>query len=152
MQIFKQLWQQPLNNNYSGLVFTALALAFIGIADAGYLTIEHLRGIAPACTILEGCDVVTSSVYAEFFGIPTAAFGLVYYLTQSVLLLLVIDTKRRLPLLLFCGASIAGLLFSLWFVYLQLFVLHAICIYCMGSAASSTMLFTIGLFLYWKNR
>lgn len=117
------------------------AIALIGFIDASYLAKEHLSGQVPDCSILEGCDVVTTSVYSEIFGIPVALLGALYYLSVFLLLMIYVDTRKKRY------ASIAALLTPLGFissvilVYIMANVLQAWCIYCLGSAATSTLLF-----------
>lgn len=119
----------------------------IGFFDALYLTIKHYSNALPSCSIFTGCEVVTTSPYSEFFGIPVALFGTLYY--GSVILGVVILLNKKIPLLQKALSlyTITGLLASVWFVSLQLFVINAICPYCMVSAASSTALFVCGVLL-----
>jgi len=123
----------------------------LGLADASYLTIEHLRGGVPNCSIIEGCDVVTTSEYSEIFGIPVALLGALYYLTMSGLMLFWLDKRKNSTLRIASYLSIAGLGASIYFVYIQLFVLQAICLYCMGSALSSTLIFILSMLVLKKN-
>jgi uncharacterized membrane protein len=142
--------QKPLNqkskvltNIPKWLPISILIIAIIGIGDAGYLLFEHLTGGVPNCTILEGCEVVTTSVYSEVFGIPVALFGVTYYISMAALMVLWFDKKNVIALKLAGYFSWAGIVASAWFVYLQLVILKAICIYCMGSAISSTLIFIL---------
>lgn len=125
-------------------------IAIIGFADAGYLAFEHIQGRVPPCTILEGCGVVTTSVYSEIFGIPVAVLGAMYYFAIAGLVIAWLDRKQSIILRLVSFASIIGLAASAYFVYLQLFVLKAICIYCMGSAITSTLIFILGMMMLRK--
>jgi len=119
--------------------------------DAGYLSFKHMRHEVPTCTIIKGCDVVTTSAYSSILGIPVAYLGTLYYLSILFLAIVYIDKKNPMALALASRLTIAGLLASAWFVYLQLFILNAICVYCMGSALSSTILFVTGVW-YMKKR
>lgn len=139
---FKQQLQQPLQLS-KWVPIVMLIVALIGFADATYLAIEHLRGVSPNCSILAGCEVVTSSKYSEIFGIPVALGGSVYYLSVFLLLVAYLDTKKIYFFRLVTLLTPLGLLASAWFVFLQLGILKAICIYCMGSAISSTVLFVL---------
>lgn len=128
-----------------------LILGFIGFADATYLTATHFMDAPPGCGESGGCQTVTTSQYSTMFGIPVALFGVLFYLSMIFLSLLWLDQapamiSRVLPLL-----SLPGFLFSCWFVYVMLFILEAICWYCMGSAASSTLIFGSSL-LIWRAR
>lgn len=145
-----QRLQALLKQNYSSprwIIIVGIGIAIVGIFDASYLTIEHLRGVPVQCGILQGCDIVTNSAYSEFLGIPTAAMGVLYYIFAAGILIAMADMKRVLFAYAFSALSVIGFLFSAWFVYLQLFVINAICIYCMLSATSSTLLFLLGMYI-----
>ncbi len=126
--------------------FTYLFLLFalLGFLDASYLTIEHYRGVVPPCAIVSGCETVTTSAYSVLFGIPVALLGALYYLMIIVLSILYLDSKKEKILKILARATVLGLLASAYFVYIQGFVLHAWCLYCLGSATTSTLLFIVG--------
>ena len=119
----------------------ALIVAGLGFADATYLAIEHFLGKVPPCSIIQGCDLVTTSQYATIFGIPVALMGALYYLAIIIAVIFFLDKKNVRLLVVLAKCSVAGLVASLYFVGIQFFVLHAICLYCFFSAATSTMLF-----------
>jgi uncharacterized membrane protein len=115
-------------------------VALVGLADASYLTVEHLSGNSVRCMIVSGCDEVLQSRYATVAaGIPVAAVGALAYFTVFSLATLAAfgyDGARRLV------APLVALMFlgTLWFFYLQAFVIHAFCFYCLISAAVTTTL------------
>lgn len=115
--------------------------------DATYLTAVHYKGAELGCTTWGSCNAVTTSKYAVIFGIPMALLGAFYYLGILILALIHIDTRRILPLKLISLGTAFGFIFSIFLVYLQLFVIHEICIYCMFSAGTSTILFILGILI-----
>src|SRR3989344_3838897 len=123
----------------------AIAFLIISFLDASYLVVQHYRGEPPSCAIFTGCETVAESKYAMVGPIPLALLGLLYYLAIFILTVAYFDTKKERLLLLAALFTIAGFIASLYFVYLQLFVIKAICLYCIISAASSTILFGFGL-------
>ncbi len=128
-------------------------VALIGFIDAAYLTIEHYRGSAVLCSLVEGCHAVLSSAYATiFWGIPTALLGVLFYLGMLVVIFWTWQSTMAKWLLLYCWVTIPALLWTGWMVYLQLFVLDAICQYCMVSAATSTILFIFAMVLLRANQ
>lgn len=129
-----------------------LLIATIGFADATYLTVKHYTGSPITCSIVHGCDIVTSSPYSELFGIPVALFGALYYLTIILLSVAFFDKKRPKFLALLSKLTLLGLLAAIYFVSLQAFVLHAYCLYCLGSALSSTILCILGMIYLKKTR
>ncbi|MEK7494135.1 MAG: vitamin K epoxide reductase family protein [Patescibacteria group bacterium] len=123
----------------------------LGLLDASYLTYKHYLGGVPPCT-LHGCEVVLTSAQSEFMGIPIALFGALYYATILLLSLAYIISKKEMVLRHTAYLTPAGFLASAYFVYLQLFVINAICLYCMASATTSTILFILGIYVIIKMR
>jgi dihydroorotate dehydrogenase len=129
-------------------IYGLFILILIGFLDATYLTIEHYSNAIPPCTIhsiLSDCGRVLRSPYALIGPIPLAVIGMVQY---SLLFVWVIKRHARLAIL----QSIIGFLASVYFVYLQLFVIRAICLYCFVSALVSTLIFVICITLFPKER
>lgn len=136
------------------LLWTFLILAAIGFIDASYLTVSHLTGSAVNCSISGGCDTVLGSEYSEIFGIPLSFLGLGYYATIFFITLYCLDSTSRKALSFLTLLPLGGFAFSLYLVYLQIFVIEAICQYCMVSAINSTILAILGLFLlkFWHKK
>ena len=117
-----------------------LALALLGFADAAYLTAKHFQGVIPPCTT-DGCEKVLTSSYATVGPIPLALGGVVYYALLVMAFVLAIDSGAQKALRVAAGLMTGGFVASLGLVVIQLFVLHAVCLYCMGSALVSLVLF-----------
>ncbi len=128
--------QQP---RISRLYALAAVLSLAGLADAIYLTVEHLTGRSVRCTVTNGCSEVLSSPYATIGGYPLALFGALAYFTAFSLATLAAFGAERAGNLL---AALVALMFvtSVWLLYLQAFVLRAFCQYCLLSAAITTLL------------
>jgi uncharacterized membrane protein len=109
------------------------------LADGIYLTVEHVTGRTAECIASSGCQEVLSSKYATIGHLPLAALGAFAYFTAfSAALLAAFGYKK-------CGsffAMVVTLMFvtTLWLFYLQAFVLHAFCDYCLFSAGVTTVL------------
>lgn len=129
----------------SGLVISLLVISFLGFADASYLAILHFQNAIPPCSIVEGCEVVTTSQYSTIFGIPVALLGAIYYAILLLLSAASLQTRNIRLLTVTCFLTTAGLFASAWFVFAQLALLKAFCLYCMGSATTSTVLFIVGM-------
>lgn len=127
-----------------------LVVATIGFLDAIYLTIEHYRGGIPPCTILSGCEVVLTGIYNQIINIPVALLGSIFYLAMLIVSISYIDSRNIRLLRLGSYGTIAGMLATTYFVYLQFFVIHHVCIYCMTSAVTSTTLFILGMIVLSK--
>lgn len=109
-----------------------VAIALIGLAIASYLTVTKLAGGSPICGPLQGCETVDASPYSTILGIPTAAFGLVYSLTLIAATLVWWRSGDRRFLLAAYALSLVGVVMEGYFVYLQVAVIHAVCVWCAG--------------------
>lgn len=116
-------------------------LAVAGFVMAGYLALAKLSGgNALFCTAGSGCDVVQASRYALFLGLPTALWGAGLYGLIGGLALAGFTTHRWLAAFLL---SVAGVSFSAYLTYLELFVISALCAYCVASAMIALALFGV---------
>jgi len=109
-----------------------LALAVLGALISAYLTWTHFAGLTPVCTGSgEGCETVQSSRYASVLGIPVALLGLIAYGGLIFSTALWRETGIYLGFLI----SLVGTLFSAYLTYLEIFVIGALCQWCLASAA-----------------
>ncbi len=106
------------------------AVALAGLAISAYLTIVHYAGGDPVCAIAHGCATVQQSRYAELAGVPVALLGLAGY--AAILVSLARDDEDWRTATAFL--AIAGVAFSGWLTWVEVGVLDAICIWCVGSA------------------
>lgn len=155
----------PNSKNNKFLYLAFLLVSFLGFIDASYLSVKHFVGTPLPCSVLRGCEEVTSSQYSVIGGIPVALLGAIYYLAIFVLVLSFLNGKLSFSgvdsgtpenqdklLKLAARLTIIGLIASLWFIYLQLFIIKAICLYCMFSAFTSVTLFIFGIIVLKFNR
>jgi uncharacterized membrane protein len=121
------------------LYWSIAVVALLGLADATFLTVAHLAGDDAVCGSAVGCSTVLGSSYASIGSIPTAAFGAGAYFTLFSLAILAAFRYARAKALL---VPLVTLMFvaSLYFLYLQAFVLHAFCPFCLFSAALTFLL------------
>jgi uncharacterized membrane protein len=127
------------------LYAAAAIVSLLGLADAIYLTVEHVTGQSVRCTIVAGCSEVLSSQYAVVAGVPLAAIGAAAYFSVFSLATLAAFGYGVAGKLL-TAVVIAMFFVSLWLIYLQAFVIHAFCQFCLLSAAVTTVLLVIALF------
>ncbi len=124
------------------LYIAAALLSLLGLADALYLTVEHVTGQSVKCTIISGCSEVLSSPYAVVAGIPLAAIGAAAYFSVFSLATLAAFGYRAAGTLL--TPLITAMFFvSIWLIYLQAFVIREFCQYCLLSAAITTALLVV---------
>jgi len=107
----------------------AAVVALAGLGVAAYLTWAHYADASVICVSGGGCETVQESAYSELAGVPVAALGVAAY--AAVLALVAWDT----PSARLAAAAIAlvGLLFSGYLLVLQLFVIDALCVWCVAN-------------------
>ncbi len=114
----------------------SLALAVLGAVDSAYLTWVKVAGLTPFCGSSHACDTVNTSIYSQIGGIPIAVLGLGAYLVLAALFLL----EDRVPVVAewgpvaVFGMALTGTLYSAYLTYVELYILHAVCPYCVVSA------------------
>jgi len=116
-----------------------LVLSVLGIAVSLYLTYLYFSNSESTfCLKGSGCDTVRESPYSEILGLPVSLFGIIGYLLVFALSLISITYRVRWVLLYFL--SLAGVTFSFYLIYIELFVIKAICDYCLASAFIITVI------------
>jgi uncharacterized membrane protein len=132
------------NNVVAKLPLLAAAVALVGLIDSIYLTTKHFTGEAVPCSVIEGCEQVLTSSYAEVAGVPLAALGAIaYFIAFSLAILAAFG--NRLMWTLFSVQVVFMIVFTIWLFYLQAFVIGAFCQFCLLSAATTLVLFLIAL-------
>ena len=117
----------------------AALFCLLGLADATYLTVLALTGETAACGGQAGCSEVLGSAYAKVGGIPVALFGVAGYFTAFTFAIFAgfRHDRARKFFALTVGALFAA---TLWLLYVQAFVLHSFCRFCLFSAAITFLL------------
>lgn len=120
----------------------AAVVAIVGLADSIYLTVHHFTSEPVPCSLVEGCEMVLTSQWAEIGGIPLAAFGAAaYFAAFSLAVLTAFGDSRMWKLFGTQATLMAG--FSLWLLYVQAFLIKAFCQFCLLSAITSFLLFIL---------
>ena len=127
------------NRRATILHVVAAVISLLGLADAIYLTVEHMAGRSVRCTIVSGCSEVLSSPYATFRGVPLALIGAAAYFTVFSLATLAAFGYHLAAKLLVALVSLMFLT-TLWLLYLQAFVIGSFCQFCLLSAAVTLVL------------
>jgi uncharacterized membrane protein len=127
-----------------------LVLALLGLADSVYLADSALTNSSLSCGIagLDGCNTVAQSAYSKFLGIPLAVYGILFYvlIIASMFYAKSVRTMRSFQILFFFAS--VGALLSFYFMFLQVFVIKAICIYCAGSFLASVIIWALSCRLF----
>lgn len=117
-----------------------IALSFFGIVLSLYLTINYFKGSDISyCITGTDCDVVKKSAFSKIFGIPVSALGILGYGAIIISTLTSLSKKNRWNLLFVF--STLGLAFSAYLTYVELFIIKAVCSFCVASAIIITLIF-----------
>lgn len=130
--------------------FIICALGLIGFLLASYIHSKKKSKKKLICPRRSNCDTVIHSDYSKIVGIPVEVLGMIYYvfisLAYGIVLFFGLATTPILMILV--GVSFCSVLFSLYLVTLQAFVLHHFCIWCLSSAVTSILIFTFSYINY----
>jgi len=129
------------------LFWISIVLTILGAADALYLLIYKLTGNSHMCLGNGGCHDVNFSPFSVIYGIPVSLFGLSAFLVILCILMLeghLKIAKENGPLAIF-GISLGGVAFSAYLTYLEIYVIHAICPFCVASAILITSVFILAI-------
>jgi uncharacterized membrane protein len=125
----------------------AVVLALVGLADSAYLAYVKLTNQLASCSNLGDCETVNSSRYSEIGGVPVALLGAAAYII--ILGALALDQPggrwAESGRYAFFGLSLVGTLYSLYLTYLEVFVLRAVCPFCVASAVAMILLFVLSI-------
>jgi uncharacterized membrane protein len=135
-------------------VHPALVLAvldLIGLGIASYLAAVELRGELPNCGPLHGCEQVALSEYSRIGGVPVAVFGVGLSLVLFSLAIVWWRTNDGRMLAAHYGLSLLGVMFEVYFTYVELFVIGAVCVWCASYGVSLVARFLVALWV-WVHR
>ena len=142
----KPLLNKPLN----WLIPVLLLLSFIGFIDATYLAAKFYLCEPVTCLLFTGFDTVAQSPYATVMGIPISLPGALYYAAVFFLLVLYLDIRQNWIPRLLVSLTLLGFGVALYLTYLQVFIIKALCFYCLVSALDSTLLFGLSVWVIKK--
>ena len=104
-------------------------LAVVGLGITSYLSYEKLTGGEPTCVIGGGCATVQNSPYAELAGIPLSYLGVITYIILIASAIIPAFPGRLVAFIV----ALCGVAFSGWLLYAEIFLIKAICPYCVAS-------------------
>jgi uncharacterized membrane protein len=121
------------------VLIALLVLAFLGIADSWYLAESAATDTPLICGpgMLEGCNAVAQSPYSKLFGIPLGVYGVLFYGLLFVAAAATFTGQLKHGAKFLLALTAFGALASLVFVFVQVFLIKALCIYCLASAGIS---------------
>lgn len=139
---------RPLLGIHPAIILAVLDT--IGLVVASYLSVVELEGGVPTCGIIHGCEEVATSQYNNFAGIPVAVFGVFLSVVLLSLALAWWRTNIYGLLLAHYALSLVGVMFDGYFLFLQVFVIEAVCIWCLTYEISLLLRFLIAFYVWYR--
>jgi uncharacterized membrane protein len=140
---------KPIRKTSQWLDIAIPILSLIGLGAAIYLTYVEFTHVRALCGPVGDCNAVQSSPYAKLFGVVpiglVGAIGYVAILFAWIWRRFRTDSLARIAGPAMFGMALFGTLFSIYLTYLELFVIHAVCIWCLSSAVIITLLMLLNL-------
>ena len=122
-----------------------IVLTVLGLLVSIYMTIYKVTNNESMCIGSGGCSIVNASGYSEVRGIPVAVFGVLGYL--SILALLYLENKSEFfqtnGSMLQFAVTLAGFLFTVWLIYVEVALIKAYCPFCITSQVAMTIIFIL---------
>jgi uncharacterized membrane protein len=134
---------KTVSRGLGALLWASVVLSGLGVAISGYLVAKRFTGGSLACTRWAQCDEVNNSVYSQLYGVPVSVIGLAGYLLLLMLAVAALWTEgrtQRRTLLLSFVLALGGVGFSIYLTYLEIYVIEALCAWCVASAIVITLL------------
>lgn len=133
--------EPPTRRRRDVLLIAIAVIGAIGFLDAAYLTYEHYNGLKGLLCVgghhgHSSCQTVQSSTYSELGGVSVAVLGLIGYFVLLGSLAIRGDLGKAIGFM----TALIGFGFSAYLTYRELFTIHAICEWCVGSAVCLTLL------------
>lgn len=126
---------------------TMIVLAVIGLLVATYMTIYKWTNNEAMCLGSGDCGTVNASRYADVNGIPVALIGVLGY--AGILGMLFFENRmdflRQNGTLLTFGLALTGFLFTVWLIYAEIFLIKALCPFCVTSQTVMTIIFILSI-------
>jgi uncharacterized membrane protein len=125
----------------------SIVLACLGMLDATYLLVYKLTSNNAMCLGNGGCHDVNFSTYSQIAGIPVSLLGLIAYLVMAFILLM--ETRFNIvrengPLAIF-GLSLSGTAYTVYLTWIELYVIHRVCPFCVASAIIILLIFILSI-------
>lgn len=131
--------ERSCDANNMNIRLILFAVAILGMLVSGYLLVAYVSEGSIVCGVSGGCDLVRASRYASFIGVPTPAFGLLYYLLLAIGVILAREKNQRVMRIMLLILTGVGLAVSAYLSWLEAFVILAWCMWCVVSAVLSVV-------------
>ncbi len=144
-----------MQGHYKKHALALIILSVLGALVSSYLVYQHYKPLGDSICNLSNyvnCDIVNKSEYAEILGVPVAVLGLAAYAVIFFFSLALLKGWFKHAASSLAIFTAGGLGFSLYLTYVEFFVLHAVCLFCLASQAIILALFIISLLVWLKSR
>jgi len=130
-------------------VLLILILAFCGLSDSAYIAQNEAHHVPLLCNVtnLSDCNIVATSPYSRLFGVSVAGYGIIFYGIIFILAALELVLFNRFLRRALQGISLIGVLVSLYFTSIEIFVIHSLCIFCVASTIIVLLAFIFAMFI-----
>jgi len=125
------------------LIYVFLILAVLGLADSAYLAAAYFSDTPLVCGSIPGCNEVASSPYSNVAGVPLSVMGLLFYAVSIVGAFFYLIKRRTVYATLLALLTMIGFAASAYFIYIQVAIIQALCVYCVGSAIVATLMLIV---------
>jgi uncharacterized membrane protein len=143
--IFRNRVEVPFDVQARNRHLVIIVLAVLGLFVAGYLSWSHYSGEPVYCGGSNSCELVNSSRFAFLGPIPVALIGLTGFVLILALSLIPPREDRQWPALLIFGGALIGVMLQWYLFYIEVFVLRAICYWCLTSQTLITLIFLLSI-------
>lgn len=137
-----------LSKSIKLVILLMIIAVIVGFLDSSYLFYKYLTASPIDCLLFDGCNTVAKSPYSHVFGVPLPLFGMIFYTLMLGSIIFLSIRKNIFFAKVTLALGFMGFAFSLYFIYLQGFIIQAFCIYCLVSALTSTILFCAAIYVY----
>lgn len=139
---------RALNPTYAAQTWGIPLCSLVGLGIAVYLAYSEITERATICGPVGECNLVQSSAYARILGVPVAALGVLFYAGTGILWAGQKVRSQNLGRIAadgLVGLTMLGVLFSIYLTLMELFVIRAICMWCLSSAMVSTLVMLLAM-------
>ncbi len=145
--LYNRMMQYEHSKSFNVLLYIFLFVGLVGLWASLYLTIAYYTGVPLSCEFINGCNAIIQSEYSYIIGVSMPSIGVVYYLFTILNVFLYLHHRSNFTVSILNFLTTLGFFVSLYFLYLQLYLVELICAYCMTLTISAIILFVLGKFI-----
>lgn len=134
----------------TAFITTFIVLCISGIVNSSYLVYKHYKKKPLMCPLNHNCSIVTESKWSKMFFIRNEILGLIFYIAMflSILILMLYPSLSSILKIIILLATGFSLLFSIFLVLIQKYVIKDYCFYCLISAVITLLIFFNSAYIF----